>query len=1194
MRKYVRTVDDGYLWWWNGAMEVLIHCLRRLSGGMMAVCAITIFGAPSITQPPADVVVNNGQDATFRVAANGAGTLAYQWERDGFPISGATASSYVVNHAARAAMDGYDVVVSDATGSTRSTVARLWVSPIRFPGDIAPDATTDLQLETAQNATVNTMLPTDGGGYYIAGNFTSINGLRRTGIAHVTADRQVDTGFVPPAVRLTGTGIQSIAVQNGKIIVAGQFTTVAGLRRNALARLNGDGSFDPTFDASAVIDTTQTIEVVGIFPDGRIAVAPIGGGPQGLLVLLKPDGAYDTVLIKGGGIINAIAIQPDGKLVVVGEFTVIDQGTWWQNVIRFNADATVDHSFASTTTGHTPIGVAVAPDGSILIGGSMTSFDGTAVGGLVRLRSNGTLDTTFAPTVSGPPGNGTWQVHTVSVQQNGNVVFGGEFNAVNGTVRANLASVTPSGELTAFAVGGVPTFARIVGVLRNNTVVVGTDGVGTGSSALMHYSPGGGAIRLDFAFMARGGPSAVAALPSGKFLLAGSFDHAQGVAAPGIVRLNADGTLDSSFHATTVTGLAPNTVRAAVALPDGRVALGGTGIDGHRLGVVLLRTDGTEEPMFNPPSNLMGRVSCLALMPGKKLAVAEAELGIADPTAVAVFNLDGSQDTSFSSGSGFNGDLRSLLVQADGRIVVGGTFTSYRGAPCAYIARLNQDGSLDASFSANTHFAGAVTAMTFAPGGKLFANGGWLTADARYYRVVRLNADGSLDTSFVDAVASIPTGMLAQEDGKVIYRDNDRSVVRLNADGSVDSTFTSRGFDPQVTAALTTLLIRDDGQLLIVDGGGVLGTFYITNASGRPTLSSPLSQVVTPGAAVALTVTADGPAPISYQWYHDGVAIAGATTTSYTLSSFAPGEEGAYALTAKNGFGTTTSVATITAPPATGDRLINLSVRSLTGAESSSLIVGYVLGGSGTGGHKPLIVRGVGPTLTSFDVAGVLADPTLQLYDGASRLIDQNDDWAGGFDFTQVGAFPFTGPAPKDAAIYTTNAAAGPGSIIVGGKNGATGVALAEVYDATPADAFTVFTPRLINGSARTTVGLADKVLILGFVIGGRSSERILVRAVGPTLAQPPFNVGGTLADPVLEVYDSKNAKLATNDNWGDNGGATALSTAFASVGAFAFTSTNSKDAALVLTLAPGSYSALVRGNQGGTGVALVELYELP
>jgi len=184
--------------------------------------------------------------------------------------------------------------------------------------------------------------------------------------------------------------------------------------------------------------------------------------------------------------------------------------------------------------------------------------------------------------------------------------------------------------------------------------------------------------------------------------------------------------------------------------------------------------------------------------------------------------------------------------------------------------------------------------------------------------------------------------------------------------------------------------------------------------------------------------------------------------------------------------------------------------------------------------------------------------------------------------FLQVGAFPLPGTS-ADAALLQS-LPGGAYTAQVSGANGGSGIALAEIYDAdtgTPAS-------RLINLSARAFVGTNANVLIAGFVIAGNSAETVLIRGVGPGLTN--FGVTGVLAAPQLTVTDSTGTTVAQNARWG---GTAALAATFSNVGAFALSSTSS-DAALVVTLQPGSYTAQLSGVGATTGIALVEIYEVP
>lgn len=264
-------------------------------------------------------------------------------------------------------------------------------------------------------------------------------------------------------------------------------------------------------------------------------------------------------------------------------------------------------------------------------------------------------------------------------------------------------------------------------------------------------------------------------------------------------------------------------------------------------------------------------------------------------------------------------------------------------------------------------------------------------------------------------------------------------------------------------------------------------------------------------------------------------------------------------------------------------RLANLSVRSAAGSGSETLIVGFVVQGSG---NKSLLLRGVGPSLVPFGVTDAIADPGLHVFDAAAAAIDANDDWGGSpllsQTSVQVGAFALSAVS-KDAALLVP-LPAGLYSFHVTASSGGAGVALAEAYDADLA----ATGANLVNLSARSQVGTGENVLIAGFVITGNSPKTLLLRGLGPTLSV--YGVTGVLADPQLELFRD-NTSIASNNDWS---GTPALKNAFALVGASDLAADTSKDAALLVTLAPGVYSAQVSGVAATTGVALVEIFLLP
>jgi len=363
----------------------------------------------------------------------------------------------------------------------------------------------------------------------------------------------------------------------------------------------------------------------------------------------------------------------------------------------------------------------------------------------------------------------------------------------------------------------------------------------------------------------------------------------------------------------------------------------------------------------------------------------------------------------------------------------------------------------------------------------------------------------------------------------------------------------------------------------------------MVEAQPAPTITQqPVNLAVAAGATATFSVSAVSTLPISYQWRRDGVAIAGATAAQHSIPGMRAADAGSYSVLVSTSAGSVLS--TTVSLELGASRLVNLSVRSGAGTGDRTLIAGFVVG---PGQPLPLLVRGIGPALTGFGVTGALADPVLTLTTGTGAAVAANDDWGSAPNATQIsaaaarsGAFALTANA-RDAALLTP-LAPGPYTAQITGKAAATGIALMEAYD----NAAAADTARLVNISARSQVGTGGDILIAGFVVAGNVTKRVLIRGVGPALAQ--FGVGGVLADPQLSLYRQGSASaMAQNDNWLTATNAPQVGLAAGQVGAFSL-APNSRDAALLVTLEPGAYTAQVSGVGNSTGVALIEIYEVP
>lgn len=409
------------------------------------------------------------------------------------------------------------------------------------------------------------------------------------------------------------------------------------------------------------------------------------------------------------------------------------------------------------------------------------------------------------------------------------------------------------------------------------------------------------------------------------------------------------------------------------------------------------------------------------------------------------------------------------------------------------------------------------------------------------------------------------------------------------------STGVISGTPTQANTTFVNMTARNDygrGEAVLMIVIAPAGT---TPPTAAPVITSAGTASGTVGTALAAYTIAASNQPTSYG--ATGLPPGLTVNTSTGTITGTPTTAGTFTatLSATNGFGTTTASLTMTiaaAPaPAPSSRIVNFSARAVSGPGNQALIMGFVVAGDG----KNLLVRGVGPGLTAYGLTNALADPLLSLY-GSAGVLATNDDWqtptgAGQADGATIaaaalrlGAFTLANGSKDASLLFKVNSGAHTTSLAR--PNGTTGVALTEIYDVDGSA-----TSRLVNVSARMNVTTGDGALIIGVVIAGDAPKTLLIRGVGPTLTA--YGVTGVLADPTIAVFNGS-TQVAANDNW-ETGTTTAaqISAASTAVGAFALQA-GAKDAALLLTLQPGSYTVQVSGVGATSGVALVEVYDVP
>lgn len=384
------------------------------------VATLTIYEPVIVTQPLASQRMSPGHTATISVMAAGTPPLSYQWFKDGTKIAGATQSSLVLSNVQFSDTGIYDVTVSNSFGFAGSSFSSLVVSFVE-PDSLATISNQYSYLGLA--GSIQCVLPLPDGKLLVGGQFESLGEYECTNLARINLDGSVDGTFTPAPTRSDWppASVQSLAVQaDGRILVKGDFDTIARVARTNFARLHADGTFDSSFSPA------------DIGPDGPLAVQANGKilttdykNNANRLVRLNPDGTPDAswpalvVQETWAGSITTFALAEDGKILVGGTFDQI-AGQPRTNLARLNVDGTLDSGFVAHNV-RSPF--AIQRDGNVLVGGWFDSTNGWPFG-LLRLNSNGTVDSSFSPIEIRS------QNYVVAVQSDGKILMGRGSNSL--------------------------------------------------------------------------------------------------------------------------------------------------------------------------------------------------------------------------------------------------------------------------------------------------------------------------------------------------------------------------------------------------------------------------------------------------------------------------------------------------------------------------------------------------------------------------------------------------------------------------------------------------------------------------------------------------------------------------------------------------------------------------------------------
>ena len=966
----VPLADGGNIAGSASAVLVLTNVLGGNAGGYSAVVS-NPYG--SVTSAVALLNVNLATlDSAFNPEANGYGVYSLALQADGkilvcggFGLGRLNADGIFDDAFNAAADDTVDLLAVQADGKilVAGSFTTLDGQPRNGFGRLNADATLDSAFNPWANAGVGSLAVQADGKLLLGGSFTTLDGQTRNGLGRLNADGTLDSAFNPGAA-----GVNSVALQaDGKILVTGDFTVLDWQPGEYygvsvfIERLNADGALDGGFNPVAWTYPAINVpaENLAVQADGKILVygdfTRLGYWPCNYIGRLNADGTFDSGFNAGAnGPVYSLAIQADGKILVGGQFTML--GGQPRNYLgRLNADGTLDNGFNPGAAGGNSPSVdllAVQANGKILVSGSFTTLDGQPCSGLGRLNNTepatqslsfdgstitwlrgGTSPevwrTTFDYSTNGADWvnlgagariAGGWQLTGASLPSaNGTIrargyVTGGRYDGSAWFVESDLgltyrppvfifqpASQTNDADTTvtfsvvasvseplsyqwrkdgvSLADGGnvvgsgtaVLTLRNVLGPDAGGYSVVVSNGFGSVTSAvatlavrdpLIAVQPpsqlrelgqsvtfsvtAAGTAPFGYRWCHEGAALASAtaasltltdlqAADAGDYWVVVSGPYGSATSAVALLTVNLV-TLDSGFN----PGPNDSSVNSLALQADGKILVGGsfTTLGGQARNYLgRLNADGTLDSGFNPRAT--GSVNSLAVQVDGKILVGGlfVNLGGQERDFLGRLNADGTLDSGFNPGATAINYPRvnSLAVQADGKILVGGYFTTLAGQPRNYLGRLNADGTLDSAFNPGALGWGeapGVYCLAVQADGKILV-GGWFANLAGQPRncLARLNADGTLDSGF-NPGAGYVNSLAVQADGKILVGGYFTTLAgqprnylgRLNSDGILDSAF-----NPGASDVVRSLAVQADGKILV---GGVF-----SNLCGQPCIN---------------------------------------------------------------------------------------------------------------------------------------------------------------------------------------------------------------------------------------------------------------------------------------------------------------------------------------------------------------------
>jgi len=637
------------------------------------------------------------------------------------------------------------------------------------------------------NGRIDALAIQQDGKILIGGGFNSYNGSFTRNLARLHADGRLDGSFMdfPTSIITVNSEVRSIAIQpDGKILIGGNFTSIQGQPRQRIARLLPNGVLDESFNVPD--GCNNSVRSIMLQSDGKIIIGGdfniVGNTPKNKIARLNPNGQIDATFNMGtgfqGGVSFVETMEPaaDGKFYVGGIFAGYN-GTNYRNIIRLNADGSVDLAFNTTfSTGGQVSAIAVQPDGKVWAGGVFTSFSGFSTGKLVRINPDGSRDISASiPYID----NGN--VNAVALQEDGRIIVSGYFRTV-GT-------------------GNLPSHLRL---LPNGQIDISYP-VSLGS-------------RADIKTMSE--------LQDGRLLIAGNISRVGNQFVRNVALLNSDGTpSDNGIFSQGANSF----VNASITTADGGIILGGdltefNGVNSPK--IVKIRPDGNVVSDFIVETIKGGLVNKMLRHPNGGILVQTL-------SNVYMINEDGSPVPTYVVGSGAsNLGIKDVALDKSGRILVAGNFTSYNGIPRNNVVRIFPDGTVDETFDAGSGTIFMISKVLPLPDGDVLVGGGFSSFSGVFCsNVIRLDTNGKIkEGKCTTSYTGVVTAMNMIGDTYFLLAAADTKLQRFGVDGYMDESLEFQIDGPQSYTSLNSETVQ---SILHLRSGNILLGGNFSNVNGN-------------------------------------------------------------------------------------------------------------------------------------------------------------------------------------------------------------------------------------------------------------------------------------------------------------------------------------------------------------------------